>query len=72
MGKLAPGVTIHGHDIGHWLDRQRQPTTWRGLSTRQRERLTELGVRSERPRSPVRMRGWRRHHHRSGPGSLWN
>lgn len=40
-----PGVTIHGHDIGRWLERQRQPVVWRGLSARQRERLAELGVK---------------------------
>ncbi|KDN87322.1 hypothetical protein KCH_09490 [Kitasatospora cheerisanensis KCTC 2395] len=28
--------------------------------------------RSASPRSPVRMRGCRRHHHRSGPGRRWN
>ncbi|MGW0664617.1 helicase associated domain-containing protein [Streptodolium elevatio] len=45
LDELVPGVTIHGHDIGQWLDRQRQPMTWRGLSTGQRERLSELGVK---------------------------
>jgi hypothetical protein len=41
---LEPGVTIHGHDIGRWLERQRQPVVWHGLTDRQRERLTALGV----------------------------
>ncbi|MGR6998676.1 helicase associated domain-containing protein [Yinghuangia aomiensis] len=45
MDELVPGVTIHGHDIGQWLDRQRQPMTWRGLSSGQRQRLSELGVK---------------------------
>ncbi|MEY9842941.1 Helicase associated domain protein [Streptacidiphilus sp. EB103A] len=41
---LEPGVTIHGHDIGRWLQRQRQPVVWHALTDRQRERLTALGV----------------------------
>ncbi|MGW0664619.1 Helicase associated domain protein [Streptodolium elevatio] len=45
LDELVPGVTIHGHDIGRWLERQRQPVVWRGLSAGQRERLSELGVK---------------------------
>jgi len=41
---LEPGVTIHGHDIGRWLERQRQHNVWQGLMPGQRERLTALGV----------------------------
>jgi len=41
---LEPGVTIHGHDVGRWLERQRQHTVWNGLMPEQRERLTALGV----------------------------
>jgi hypothetical protein len=41
---LEPGVTIHGHDIGRWLERQRQHVVWHGLMPAQRERLTALGV----------------------------
>jgi len=41
---LEPGVTIHGHDVGRWLDRQRQHIVWQGLMPGQRERLAALGV----------------------------
>ena len=41
---LEPGVTIHGHDVGRWLDRQRQHVVWQGLMPGQRERLEALGV----------------------------
>ena len=41
---LEPGVTIHGHDVGRWLDRQRQHIVWQGLMPGQRERLEALGV----------------------------
>jgi hypothetical protein len=38
------GVTVHGHDVGRWLERQRQHVVWHGLTPAQRERLTALGV----------------------------
>ena len=41
---LEPGVTIHGHDVGRWLERQRQHIVWQGLMPEQRERLAALGV----------------------------
>ncbi|WP_234315022.1 helicase associated domain-containing protein [Streptomyces sp. NRRL F-5135] len=41
---IAPGVTFDGDDIGRWLQRQKQPGTWKLLSTEQQERLTQLGV----------------------------
>ncbi|MFC1435969.1 Helicase associated domain protein [Streptacidiphilus sp. N1-3] len=41
---LEPGVTIHGHDVGRWLERQRQHIVWHGLMAGQRERLEALGV----------------------------
>jgi len=41
---LEPGVTIHGHDVGRWLERQRQHIVWQGLMPGQRERLAALGV----------------------------
>ena len=41
---LEPGVTIHGHDIGRWLERQRQAVVWHGLTDGQRQRLTVLGI----------------------------
>ncbi|MEU8138222.1 DEAD/DEAH box helicase [Streptodolium elevatio] len=47
LDQLVPGVTIHGHDIGRWLERQQQPVVWRGLTAGQRERLSELGVKPQ-------------------------
>ncbi|MGW3683157.1 Helicase associated domain protein [Streptomyces prasinus] len=41
---IAPGVLMDGDDIGRWLQRQKQPGTWKQLSTEQQERLTALGV----------------------------
>jgi superfamily II DNA or RNA helicase len=42
---IAPGVTFDGDDIGRWLQRQTQPSTWAQLSTEQQQRLTELGIK---------------------------
>ncbi|MFF1872992.1 Helicase associated domain protein [Kitasatospora herbaricolor] len=44
LADLVPGVTVHGDDIGRWLERQRQPVTWQALLPEQRERLTRLGI----------------------------
>jgi hypothetical protein len=44
LADLEPGITIHGHDIGRWLERQRQHIVWHGLTPAQQERLTSLGV----------------------------
>ncbi|GAA0454045.1 DEAD/DEAH box helicase [Streptomyces olivaceiscleroticus] len=41
---LLPGVTVNGADIGRWLARQREHTTWAKLSVGQRERLQQLGI----------------------------
>ncbi|MFF0117171.1 DEAD/DEAH box helicase [Streptomyces prasinus] len=41
---IQPGVTFDGDDIGRWLQRQKQPSTWTQLSTEQQERLSKLGV----------------------------
>jgi hypothetical protein len=41
---LEEGVTVHGHDVGRWLERQRQHVVWQGLLPGQRERLAALGV----------------------------
>jgi hypothetical protein len=58
---LEPGVTIHGHDVGRWLERQRQAVVWHGLTDRQRERLTALGIEPEAapatPEQPVTVKG---------------
>ncbi|SED28253.1 Helicase associated domain-containing protein [Streptomyces sp. 2112.3] len=41
---IQPGVTFDGDDIGKWLARQREASTWAQLTTEQQERLTALGV----------------------------
>ncbi|MGW3045657.1 helicase associated domain-containing protein [Kitasatospora sp. NPDC001159] len=41
---LLPGVTVHGLDVGRWLERQRQHIVWQSLGEAQRERLAALGV----------------------------
>ncbi|MFD5662829.1 DEAD/DEAH box helicase, partial [Streptomyces hirsutus] len=41
---IAPGVLMDGDDIGRWLQRQREASTWAQLSTEQQERLSVLGV----------------------------
>ena len=47
---IAPGVVFEGDDIGRWLTRQREASTWTQLSAEQQERLTALGVTPvERP-----------------------
>ncbi|MGW7356279.1 Helicase associated domain protein [Streptomyces sp. NPDC054802] len=47
---IAPGVVFDGDDIGKWLQRQREASTWTQLSAEQQERLTALGVTPvERP-----------------------
>ncbi len=42
---IAPGVLFDGDDLGRWLQRQKQPSTWRLLSSEQQERLTQLGIK---------------------------
>jgi superfamily II DNA or RNA helicase len=47
---IQPGVLFEGDDIGRWLTRQREASTWTQLSSEQQERLTALGVTPvERP-----------------------
>lgn len=41
---VLPGMTIHGQDVGRWLNKQRQHATWTGLKAGQRERLEQLGI----------------------------
>ncbi|NGO13125.1 DEAD/DEAH box helicase family protein [Streptomyces sp. HC44] len=50
---IAPGVLMDGDDIGRWLARQREASTWAQLSTEQQERLTQLGVKPVQPPSPA-------------------
>ncbi|MFJ2264412.1 Helicase associated domain protein [Streptomyces sp. NPDC087844] len=49
---IAPGVLFDGDDLGRWLVRQRQASTWAQLSTEQKERLTALGVQPAEAPSP--------------------
>ncbi|MCZ0982949.1 Helicase associated domain protein [Streptomyces diastatochromogenes] len=44
LGYIEPGVTVHGMDIGKWLDKQRWPEVWAVLSDGQRERLEAFGI----------------------------
>lgn len=47
---IAPGVHFEGDNLGKWLERQKNPSTWAQLSTEQQERLTALGVQpAQRP-----------------------
>lgn len=50
---IAPGVLFEGDDIGRWLQRQKQPGTWKLLSTEQQERLTKLGIKAAVAPSPA-------------------
>ncbi|MDH6493779.1 superfamily II DNA or RNA helicase [Streptomyces sp. SAI-127] len=50
---IAPGVLFDGDDIGKWLKRQKQPATWKQLSTEQQERLTKLGIKPVQTPSPA-------------------
>ncbi|MER5521658.1 Helicase associated domain protein [Streptomyces sp. NPDC002763] len=50
---IAPGVLFDGDDLGKWLKRQKNPGTWKVLSTEQQERLTKLGVTPVQTASPA-------------------
>ncbi|MFF9780381.1 Helicase associated domain protein [Streptomyces sp. NPDC013978] len=50
---IAPGVLMDGDDIGRWLKRQKQPSTWAQLSTEQHERLSKLGIKPAEAPSPA-------------------
>jgi hypothetical protein len=50
---IAPGVLFDGDDLGKWLKRQKNPGTWKLLSTEQQERLTKLGVTPVQTASPA-------------------
>lgn len=44
LPSIEPGVLFEGDDLGKWLARQREASTWAQLSTEQQERLSQLGV----------------------------
>ncbi|MEU4850595.1 DEAD/DEAH box helicase, partial [Streptomyces gilvosporeus] len=50
--EITPGVTVHGSDVGRWLEAQRQRAAWDALSAEQQDRLSALGVEpvAEAPR----------------------
>ncbi|MFJ2203328.1 Helicase associated domain protein [Streptomyces violaceusniger] len=45
--EITPGVTVHGADVGRWLERQR--AEWSELTEEQRARLSALGVTPAEP-----------------------
>ncbi|MBT3155627.1 Helicase associated domain protein [Streptomyces sp. CHD11] len=50
---IQPGVLFEGDDLGKWLARQREASTWAQLSTEQQERLSHLGVTPLEAPSPA-------------------
>ncbi|MFF1475399.1 helicase associated domain-containing protein [Streptomyces mirabilis] len=53
LPSIEPGVLFEGDDLGKWLARQREASTWAQLSTEQQERLTGLGVTPLEAPSPA-------------------
>jgi hypothetical protein len=53
LPEIQPGVLMDGDDIGRWLERQKQPSTWAQLSTEQQERLSRLGIKPLEETSPA-------------------
>ncbi|MGW6966386.1 Helicase associated domain protein [Streptomyces zaomyceticus] len=49
LGYIEPGVTVHGMDIGKWLNKQRRPEVWAALFDGQRERLEVFGIHPHTP-----------------------
>jgi len=55
---IAPGVLFDGDDLGRWLRRQKQPSTWKLLSPEQQERLSKLGIKPlQAPTAPPTAQG---------------
>jgi superfamily II DNA or RNA helicase len=50
---VQPGVLMDGDDLGRWLERQKNPRTWKQLSTEQQERLSKLGVQPAQAPPPA-------------------
>ncbi|MGW4781540.1 Helicase associated domain protein [Streptomyces filamentosus] len=44
LPEIQSGVLFEGDDIGRWLHRQKNPSTWAQLLPEQQERLSKLGV----------------------------
>jgi hypothetical protein len=52
---VEPGVTVHGMDVGRWLERQRRHDVWHRLTDGQRKRLQALSAyHCPRSRKPLR------------------
>ncbi|MFE5947625.1 helicase associated domain-containing protein [Streptomyces sp. NPDC056480] len=56
LAYVEPGVTVHGMDIGKWLDKQRKPEVWASLSGGQRKRLGAFGIvpHAPEPEAPAK------------------
>lgn len=50
---VLPGVTVHGCDVGAWVNRQREHAVWQALLPEQRERLEGLGLAPRYPLPPL-------------------
>ncbi|MET9931996.1 MULTISPECIES: Helicase associated domain protein [unclassified Streptomyces] len=50
---IEPGVLFEGDDIGRWLQRQKNPGTWKQLSEEQQQRLAKLGVQPDQTPAPA-------------------
>ncbi|GGR53178.1 superfamily II DNA or RNA helicase [Streptomyces netropsis] len=50
---IQPGVTFDGDNLGKWLARMREASTWAQLSQEQQQRLTALGVQPAQAPSPA-------------------
>ena len=50
---IQPGVLFEGDDLGRWLARMREASTWAQLSAEQQERLSQLGVTPAETPSPA-------------------
>ncbi|MEV5816661.1 DEAD/DEAH box helicase [Streptomyces mutabilis] len=50
---IQPGVLMDGNDLGRWLERQKNPGTWKQLSTEQQDRLSKLGVQPDQAPPPT-------------------
>ncbi|MFE4177464.1 Helicase associated domain protein [Streptomyces sp. NPDC056909] len=44
LAYVEPGVTVHGMDVGRWLQKNRQHAVWQGLLDGQRERLEQIDI----------------------------
>ncbi|MCX5414970.1 DEAD/DEAH box helicase [Streptomyces sp. NBC_00059] len=44
LTNVMPGVTVHGCDVGAWINRQREHAAWEALLPEQRQRLEGLGL----------------------------